>query len=865
MLDPLDYENRPFYERLMRRKRSAYRAILIESVTSHIWRAVFWCLLFAGLWMLEAPQFFGMSGAVFFALLFFAGILFFIKADLLAFAWPDETQIDKRLEESSNLKAGELATLDDKLANPEKHATRNLWQEAQKKALALLPSLRAPYPRALLAREDPYGLRLLALLIFTCGLLVSGPEWQNRIYSGLVPVTPTFILSQGGKSADLWVKPPDYTGLSPMHLSGSAHDGAILAIPEGSTVKIRVASLLGPYAPPVLLAGKHKIPLTYYEDGMYGAELPVPADAVRLKIRQLLLTRAAWDYKYVIDTPPEIHQTDPEKPFEVFPNGPLRFPLTVQDDYGVTSLDLSVNLDDMVIDKPLGDPYTETRLVMSPAATPFEIQPIYNLTWHTWAGLPVTATFSVTDHKGQKATLGPIKLTLPERAFRHPLAQTLIAMRKSLAWGDRQNFFEVARNIEALLNTPGLFQDDIVIFLALRAASSRLYYADQSPFDNPVDTAKAVIALLWDTALAVEDGDLSLAMRNLRDAQKALENALRNPDASDEEIARLMQNLREQMGEYLTELQRDMQKRMAQGGDVPDIPQAMLEQMMNSNEFARMLQKLESDLMAGDKDSAREMLSQLQRMMDALDPSLAGDLPQDMQMMMQGVNELQELIQRQEELLGQTREQADDMDAGAFADSLPLDDAILKNLDLGDFPPPPQDTPKDSSGFPGQNSDPAKTQAGKAEQEALRYVLGQLMLDSSEQLDEIPESMGLAEQEMRGSEDALGAGDPVGSIPHQEKALEYLKESQNELNQMLKGRMQQMIVMGFGGVKFDPLGRPYASDGAGDGTGREKVEIPDEAQRKHIEEILRILRERSGDLERPYEAREYFRRLLRQF
>lgn len=44
-----------------------------------------------------------------------------------------------------------------------------------------------------------------------------------------------------------------------------------------------------------------------------------------------------------------------------------------------------------------------------------------------------------------------------------------------------------------------------------------------------------------------------------------------------------------------------------------------------------------------------------------------------------------------------------------------------------------------------------------------------------------------------------------------------------------------------------------------------QVKIPDEAEKKRVEEILKELRRRSGEMERPPEEREYYRRLLRQF
>ena len=43
------------------------------------------------------------------------------------------------------------------------------------------------------------------------------------------------------------------------------------------------------------------------------------------------------------------------------------------------------------------------------------------------------------------------------------------------------------------------------------------------------------------------------------------------------------------------------------------------------------------------------------------------------------------------------------------------------------------------------------------------------------------------------------------------------------------------------------------------------VKIPDEAERKRVQEIMKTLREKSGDRQRPEYELDYLRRLMRQF
>ena len=63
---------------------------------------------------------------------------------------------------------------------------------------------------------------------------------------------------------------------------------------------------------------------------------------------------------------------------------------------------------------------------------------------------------------------------------------------------------------------------------------------------------------LWDIALGIEEGDLSLAERRLRDAQQNLADAL-NRNAPDAEIKKLMDELRKAMQDYMNELAQRLQ------------------------------------------------------------------------------------------------------------------------------------------------------------------------------------------------------------------------------------------------------------------------------------------------------------------
>lgn len=847
MLDPLDFEKMPLLSLLNRRRALAAAIIGVENAGAALWRIFSWAALFAGLWMLQIPSVIGAFGPAITFGVFLIGMLYLLRTDLRHLRWPQKQEIDRRLELASAMKNRPLAAIEDRLVNPRLVPTRKLWRKSQDDAYATLSQLRTPLPRAVVPNKDPLALRMIAILVLVTGIVAAGPQWPERLAFGLFP------FSLGGAETrvspvTLWITPPDYTAMPQVTLQGTGRRDEALKVPEGSVLKIRVAD---GYIQPVLVMGQQETKLEKLGDKSWGLETEVPPGE-RIVLRQWPMTRASIAYQYVADTPPQV--TLSGEP-ETLAKGETRLALKVFDDYGVKDLTMTMDLDPMIEDRPLGTPWQETRAVMSPPGTELEIAPVYDLSWHPWSGMPVVIGLEGVDHKGQKSSVPPLMVTLPERPFSHPVAQKLIEYRKRLIWTPEHAAEAVALDIEMLLEDPAQFQNDNLVFLALRSASSRLAYNQDRA--SVID----VIELLWDTALRIEEGDLPLAARNLQDAQRNLEQTLNNPNATDEQIAQAMQELREAMAEYFQELFREMQKRMAEGGKDMQISPEMFQNMVRPEDLASFLDRLQAEALSGDRDNARELLSQLQKFMDMMNPSMDMAMPPQMQFMMEGINEMQELIEKQQALKDQTQKQADRL-AGQqpqkYPEFLPFDPSMP---DMGQLPPPPQNNPQKDMPVPKAN-----TQQNKVEQDALRYVLGQLMLEADEQLGEIPEKMQMAEQEMRNSADRLGENQPGPSIPHQDEAIKHLQDGMQQMAQQMQQMMQGMMMFSFGGQgQLDPLGRPMQE---GDNPGMfpgSRVKIPEEAERKRVQEILKVLRQRSGEIHRPDYELEYYRRLMKQF
>src|SRR5690606_4317869 len=106
---------------------------------------------------------------------------------------------------------------------------------------------------------------------------------------------------------------------------------------------------------------------------------------------------------------------------------------------------------------------------------------------------------------------------------------------------------------DALTLAPEEFLTDLGTYTALRTAYHRTVNARDD------DDLRNVADYLWEIALGLEEGDMSVAARNLRNTQEALRRALEN-NAPDEEISRLTEQLREAMREFMQALAEQAQR-----------------------------------------------------------------------------------------------------------------------------------------------------------------------------------------------------------------------------------------------------------------------------------------------------------------
>lgn len=736
-----------------------------------------------------------------------------------------------RIETATGLLHRPATALSDRLAvGVADPAAEALWTAHRTRLLGSLDRLKAGPPSPGLARRDPYALRFLAILLLAVGFVYAGPDRLGMLgeaFRGGEPVAATVA------RIDAWVTPPAYTGRAPIFLTGEAArpPGSEYSVPTGSVVTVRTSGArdlsvvstgqAGEVAAAVVEAGDGK-PATGDNQPL---ERQVALDtAAEVVIRKGDNDVMAWRFAVEPDHAPRIDFAKAPSPNR---SGALGLTYSLSDDYGVVEARAEI--------APL-DPDaagTEARPLFEAPVIPLSLpqlrtrqgvgETIRDLTSHPWAGAKVKMTLVARDEAEQEGRSPPLEVTLPARRFTEPLARAVVEQRAILAL-DANAAGRVADALDALTMAPEDTYDNASDYLALRTAYHRVFRARND------DDLRDLVDYLWTVALGIEDGDLSLAAQELRAAQEALREALEN-GASDEEIERLTAELREAMQKFMQAL-ADEARRNPNMANMPQSPDA---QMLRSQDLERMLDQIEDLAKNGARDAARQMLSELQNMLENLQTGqpMMGNQQQNGEMM-QSLNELADMIRRQQELMDQTQRSRN----GVGEDGEPMTreqmEEALRRLQ------------EQQQGLEQQLSDLMEQLEGMGMEPGEGDPLGQA-----------GEAMGRAAGD-------LGEGMPGSALGNQGEALEAMRQGAQGMAQQLANQGP-----GFGGnpngrqmPNEDPLGRPQRNTGPDLGT---TVKVPDEIDIQRAREILEAIRERLGDTGRSVIERNYLERLLDQF
>jgi uncharacterized protein (TIGR02302 family) len=816
MTDRSSDPDAPFLTRL----RLARAALLWERVWPACWPvlAVLASFLILGLFDL-LPLLPGLFHA---ALLLGSGAAIVVALAVITrrIVLPDRIAARRRLEEASGLEHRPLQALADRPSTALDPQAAQLWQAHRRRMAAATRRLRIGLPAAGLAGIDPLGLRALLAMLLLIGAIDAGVDWRERLVRALTPPFP------GGSPAlaaslDIWITPPEYTGFAPQFLRPKTTE--TIHVPTGSALLAQVHS--GNAVPRLAIDGEgHDFDAVDKQNFRTTATL---TSGKQLAVIQAGATLGSWPIEITPDSPPKIAFA---KPPAATPRAALRIDYQASDDYGVEGVKAVIRRDGGKPDEAIEieAPLPGLHLKQAQATS------YHDLTPHPWAGLPVEVRLIATDALGQTGESEPVRMKLPERVFNHPIARAIIEQRKELVI-DPGSRAAVADTLSDLHERPNLYRDDTIVFLGLRLAEQRLRLNDDEKSIAEVEQ------LLWDTALRVEDGRMSLAERELRRLQQELQDALAK-NAPDEEIDRLMRELQQALDRYLQALAENLARNPDQA-EQPIDPS----QIVTGSDLQRMIDRARELARDGARDQARELLSQLRNMLENLRMAKPGQVPQrgssQAQQMMRGMHDL---MQRQQQLLDRSFRAQQQAQQGRMG----------------------------QRGQPGGDQQDATSEMGDAagQQEGLRRMLGEMMRRFGDGFGEIPDPLGRAERAMRDAAEALQRRQPGEAIGPQTEALDQLQQAAREFAQQMQRRL------GRGNpddndvgatdseprdqVERDPLGRPMSNNGTLD---RGDVKIPDQNTLQKAREILDELRRRAGERFRPEIELDYIERLLKRF
>lgn len=844
-----------------------------------IWLAIWPVLGIAGLYVFFAlanilPVLPGWLHALVLALLAGA-ILWTLWQGFRRFPLPTGIGIERRLENDSGLTHRPLEAIRDRqVAGEEDTAGQALWSMHQKQMAEAAARLRLRWPRPGLFRRDPWAMRFALVLAIGISALFAEGDIAERFKRSVKPNWAAGNVNLVA-AADAWITPPDYTRHPPVFLTsdGAASGGLAVRkakVPKGSKLTAQVTG--GDGVAELLIGGK---PQKFEQKPDGTSQIVVPLSRPdEIAIRQSGSILARWSIDIIPDQPPTVEFV--RNPVKSKRNA-LRFHIGAKDDYGVVKVVASILRKDYYAgvrkeDKPgTGETVTKNKFKPLEIELPLPgdnardfVTTVYrDLTAHRWAGLPVDVTLIATDALGQKGRSKTVQTVMPERRFNHPAAQTIIKERKRFVDAPSTYGPRAGVMLDNLSWHYDQFNGDVVTFLGLSVAGRRLMHYDQS------ENVTAMEKLLWEIALRIEDGRLSLSEHAMRRAQDALFDAL-NQNASDAEIDRLLDEYKRTLTDYFDRLAESLKEMDQDSSEALGL--GAKSQMLRRQDLMRMLKDIRRFIQSGQRQKARDMLAQLQELMENMRIRRFAKESEATRRAIRTVNDLKRLVKGQQELLDKTYRVARDRDQ--------IKVKKQRTIPFQGFVPfkPENNEGWDKHGKQKADRDAARTRPLKEEvdqQERLRGQLGDIMRRVSELNVPIPQEMGTAEKHMRQSSKHLKQGAAGKSVTDQGDVIKALQKSlKSTMSHLAKQAGEDPFDMDDDWLqgaqsRNDPFGRPRdAKNKAGAGGAPnlgEDIEIPGIQDIHDAKQIRDELRRRAGEHERPQLERDYYRRLLKRF
>ncbi len=864
---------------LQTKLRAAKRSLWLERVARCFWPLWVIAAVAFALAVLEvftsAPQ----NIAIGLAAVLGLGTIWALWRGFRQFERPTRAQAMARLD--YGLAHRSVTMLDEDIAvgraDPE---AQKMWDAHRKRLTADAAAAKNPDADLRMAPFDTWNLRYAAIALAVIAWGYSRVGGIDRVAALLDPTPAAAQAATLVPTLEAWAAPPPYTGAAPIYLT--ERTGEAIRVPTGSVLTMRATGIVG--AP--VLSG---IEAEFSEDapGIYGlTHVMTRAASVGVAFGEESV--ADWQFSILPDMAPEVEIADAPEPTA---ERGLGFSYLGKDDYGIVSAKTSIIADrsgmdnppdeiDAPIDLELGVPslYAE-----EPEAVGFE----EDFTEHPLAGSPVQMVLQVTDAAEQSGESEVIRFTLPARVFTEPMAKALIEQRRALAW-DIRDAWDVLDLLEAVTDYPDDYFTDTTAALATSTAIKRLTYALEE--GNVLEERAEILDLLWKAAMRLEEGDLSNALEQLRTAQRRLKDALER-GASDEELERLMDEMRQAMNNYLDEMMRQAQRDQQNGEQQQG--QQQESQSLSREDLERMLDEMEKSAKDGAREQAEQMLSMLGEMLENLQMGQSGKGGEGQQQ----EQALQDMMRRQQELADETFRQLQDGQNGQQEQNRPGEGQEGQQQPgqqgqqgqgrqgeqgqgqrqgqqgqgqqgMGNGQGEGQQSGQRSRN--GQNGNERGMGNLSQDQEGLRDELGRMMPGMN---GEARDALGDAEREMGAARDRLQSGDLNSALDDQARALDRLREGAQALAEENRQQAEQQgqgqeqgqgsnADSGQNPDQLDPFGRVGRTFGPDDGDG---VEVPGQRARNRAQEIQREIRRRQAERDRPEAERDYLDRLQERF
>jgi len=249
---------------------------------------------------------------------------------------------------------------------------------------------------------------------------------------------------------------------------------------------------------------------------------------------------------------------------------------------------------------------------------------------------------------------------------------------------------------------------------------------------------------------------------------------------------------------------------------------------LRSQDLRNMLDRMEQMARSGARDAAKQLLDQLSRMLDNLQMARPGDQAGHDDEMSSALNELGDMIRRQQQLRDQTFRQGQDQ----------------RRQQRGQQRGQQQGAPN-AMGELRQNQQALREQLNK-----LLEQLRQRGFPQQGQPGGEGDQLGRAGEAMGDAQGSLGEGDADGAVDSQGRALEALRRGAQGLAQSMQQQMGRGMGQGPGpgqpgrmgreraNQETDPLGRPLRGRDYGDDT---TVKVPGEIDVQRARRILEEL------------------------